>query len=269
MRKPQRRIPLLDLNAQHSAIREEILGAVMRVVDSGQVILGEDVRLLEREIAAYCGAAHAVGCGSGSDALLLALQALGVGPGDAVITTPFTFFATAGSISRAGARPVFADIDPATFNMDPDRLAAALAAHPEAKAVIPVHLFGGCADMDPILALARERGCAVIEDGAQAIGAEYKGRRALGLGDAGCLSFFPSKNLGGIGEGGMVTTNREEIAARVAALRVHGSREPYRHEWIGTNSRLDTIQAAVLRVKLRHLDAWTQARQRNAATTSS
>jgi len=265
MRKPQRRIPLLDLNAQHSAIREEILGAVMRVVDSGQVILGEDVRLLEREIAAYCGAAHAVGCGSGSDALLLALQALGVGPGDAVITTPFTFFATAGSISRAGARPVFADIAPATFNMDPDRLAAALAAHPEAKAVIPVHLFGGCADMDPILALARERGCAVIEDGAQAIGAEYKGRRALGLGDAGCLSFFPSKNLGGIGEGGMVTTNREEIAARVAALRVHGSREPYRHEWIGTNSRLDTIQAAVLRVKLRHLDAWTQARQRNAA----
>ena len=261
----KRKVPLLDLESMHLPIREELLAAMARVVDSNAFILGEDVRQLEKSIAAYCRVPYAVGCGSGSDALLLAMMAAGIGPGDAVVTTPFTFFATAGSIALAGATPVFVDIDAATYNMDPRAFAEAILRTPEAKAVIPVHLFGGCADMDPILETARARGCLVIEDGAQAIGAEYKGRRAQSLGDIACLSFYPTKNLGAFGEGGMVLTADEERARKLAALRVHGSMKKYFHRWVGLNSRLDTLQAAILRVKFQYLDAETAARQKNAA----
>ena len=253
------------MRALHQPIRDEVLAAMTRVVDSNAFILGEDVKQLEKSIAAYCQAAYAVGCGSGSDALLLAMMAVGVEPGDAVLTTPFTFFATAGSIVLAGATPVFVDIDPATFNMDPAALAETIRRPPRAKIVMPVHLYGGCADLDPILEIARSRGCTVIEDGAQSIGAEYKGRRAQSIGDIGCLSFYPTKNLGAFGEGGMVLTNFEHHARKLAALRIHGALKKYFHEWVGTNSRLDTLQAAVLRVKLQYLDAETAGRQKNAA----
>jgi len=259
------RIPLLDLRAQYESIRAEVEDAVRRVFESQQFILGPDVAALEQEVAAYCGVRHAVGCGSGTDALLLALRALGIGPGDEVLTTPFTFFATAGAIANVGARPVFADIDPATFNLDPERARAAMERHPRIKAVLPVHLYGLCADMDPLLDLARQRGIPVIEDAAQAIGAEYRGRRAGSMGAAGCFSFFPTKNLGGAGEGGILTTNDSALAERLRALRVHGSRVRYFHDEVGTNSRLDTLQAAVLRVKLRHLEEWTRRRIRIAA----
>jgi dTDP-4-amino-4,6-dideoxygalactose transaminase len=259
-----RPIPFLDLRAQYATIRGEIEAAVLRVVESQQFVLGPDVRELEEELEAYTGSRHAIGCGSGSDALLLALLALEIGPGDAVLTTPFSFFATAGSIARAGARPVFADIDPRTFNLDPAAVAEALQRHAGIKAIIPVHLFGACADMDPILEQARRGGVAVIEDAAQAIGASYKGSQAGTLGDIGCFSFFPSKNLGGFGEGGLLTTGSDVLAGRLRKLRVHGSAVKYYHEMVGINSRLDTLQAAVLRVKLRHLDGWTAARQRNA-----
>ena len=260
----ERIIPLLDLRAQNSPIRDEILAEVMRVIDSQQFILGDDVRRLEEEIASYCGAAFAIGCASGSDALFLALLALDIGPGDKVLTTPFTFFATAGAVIRAGATPVFVDVEPGTFNMDMNRVADALSAHPEIRAVIPIHLFGGCADMDPLCALARQRGIAVIEDAAQSIGAEYKGRRAGTMGDIGCFSFYPTKNLGGYGDSGMLTTGNAALAERLTALRVHGEIRRYYHQWIGINSRLDTLQAAVLRVKLKYLDSWTAARQHNA-----
>jgi dTDP-4-amino-4,6-dideoxygalactose transaminase len=206
-----------------------------------------------------------VGCASGSDALLLALLALEIGPGDEVITVPFTFFATAGAIVHAGAKPVFVDIEPGTFNMDAWQLERVLDQHPRARAILPVHLYGGCADMDRILALARARGVAVIEDAAQAIGSEYKGRRAGGLAELGCFSFFPSKNLGAFGDGGMVTTNDDRLAERLRALRVHGSQTKYVYDWVGLNSRLDALQAAVLRVKIEYLDRWTEGRQRNAA----
>jgi len=252
------------MRALHLPIREEVLAALTRVVDSNAFILGEDVKLLEKSLAAYCHAAYAVGCGSGSDALLLAMMTAGVRPGDAVLTTPFTFFATAGSIALAGATPVFVDIDPLTYNMDPLALADTLRHTPRARAVIPVHLYGGCADMDPILEIARERGCTVIEDGAQSIGAEYKGRRAQSLAELGCLSFYPTKNLGAFGEGGMVLTSDEQYARKLAALRVHGALKKYYHEWVGLNSRLDSLQAAVLRVKLPYLDAETAGRQKNA-----
>jgi dTDP-4-amino-4,6-dideoxygalactose transaminase len=261
----QRRIPLLDLSRTHDPLRGELLAAITRVVDSQKFIMGEEVKLLEQEMAAYHGVSHAVACASGSDALFLALLAAGVRHGDTVITTPFSFFATAGAISRAGATPVFADIDPLTYNLDPEAFERALAHHPRAKAVIPVHLFGGAADMDPILETAARRGVAVIEDGAQSIGTEYKGRRTQSIGDIGCLSFFPSKNLGCFGDGGLVTTNNPDLAKRLSALRLHGATRKYFNEWIGINSRLDTIQAAVLLVKLRRLDSWTAARQANAA----
>jgi len=257
-------IPLLDLEAQYRPIRGEVMAAIARVADSQRFILGEEVRKLEEEIAAYCQAAHAIGCGSGSDALLLALMALEIGPGDEVLTSPYTFFATAGEISRAGARPVFADIEEDTFNLGIEQVAHQLASHPGIRAIIPVHLFGGCADMDPICELARVRGVAVIEDAAQSIGAEYKGRRAGSLGQAGCFSFYPTKNLGAFGDGGMVTTSDPDCADRLRALRIHGSTEKYVHRWIGINSRLDALQAAVLRVKLRYLDGWSEGRQRNA-----
>ncbi|HBY62920.1 MAG TPA: transcriptional regulator [Solibacterales bacterium] len=260
-----RTIPLLDLRAQHATIRDEVLAAVTRLLDAQSLILGEEVKALERETAAYCGTAHAIGCASGTDALMLALMAIGAGPGDEVITVPYSFFATASSIYRLGAKPVFTDVLPDTFNMDPEQLAETLASHPRAKAILPVHLFGACAAMDPILDLARRYGMPVIEDAAQAIGAEYQGKRAGSLGAIGCFSFYPSKNLGGAGDGGMLTTNDPELAARLFALRVHGSKVKYVHEWVGLNSRLDALQAAVLRVKLKRLDEWTAARQRNAA----
>ena len=261
----QRQIPLLDLRAQHQEIRDEVMAEVGRVIESQWFILGEDVRELEREIAAYSGARMGVGCGSGTDALYLALVAAGVGRGDEVLTTPYSFFATAGAIDRAGGVPVFSDVDRATFNLEPQQAAETLKRHPKVKVVLPVHLFGGCADMDPLCAMAREHGATVIEDAAQAIGAEYKGRRAGSLGAMACFSFFPTKNLGGWGEGGMVTTSDTALGERLAALRVHGSRRKYFHDEVGINSRLDTLQAAVLRVKLRHLDSWTQSRQENAA----
>lgn len=257
-------IPLLDLAAQHRRIREEVLREVLRVIDSQRFILGEEVAALERELAEYCRVRAAVGCASGTDALFLALLALGIGPGDEVLTTPYTFFATAGAIVRAGARPVFADVDAGSFNLDPEQARLALKGRPRVRAIIAVHLFGACADMDPLIELAREKGLALIEDAAQAIGAEYKGRRAGGLGDVACFSFYPSKNLGGYGDGGLLTTQDASLAERLAALRVHGSRRQYVHEWVGINSRLDALQAAVLRVKLRYLDLWIEERRRNA-----
>jgi dTDP-4-amino-4,6-dideoxygalactose transaminase len=261
----QKPIPLLDLKAQHRQIRDEVLAEVTRVIDSQMFIMGPDVQKLEQEIAAYSSTKFAVGCASGSDALFLALLGLNIQHGDEVLTTPYTFFATAGAIHRAGAVPVFVDVEAATFNMDMNQVAGVLARHPKIKAIIPIHLFGGCADMDPLMALAGERGIPVIEDAAQSIGSEYKGRRAGSIGDIGCFSFFPSKNLGGYGDGGMLTTNDPALRERLAALRVHGSKKKYYHDWVGVNSRLDALQAAVLSVKFRHLDSWTEGRQRNAA----
>jgi len=260
----RRNIPLLDLRAQHQTIRDEVMAAITRVVDSQQFILGEEVRQFEEEVAAYCGTSFAIGCASGSDALFLALLALGIGPGDEVLTSPYSFFATAGEITRVGAVPVFVDIDEPTFNLDVRLIEERLAAHPKIRAILPVHLFGGCADMDPICAIARAHGLPVIEDAAQSIGAEYKGRRAGSIGQLGCFSFYPTKNLGGYGDGGMLTTSDADLSSRLRALRVHGSTTRYVHEWVGVNSRLDALQAAVLRVKLRYLDEWSAGRQRNA-----
>jgi dTDP-4-amino-4,6-dideoxygalactose transaminase len=255
-------LQFLDLKAQFSSIREEVLDAVTRVLDSQHFILGPEVQALESEIAEYVGAKFAVGCASGSDALLLALMALEVGPEDEVITTPFTFGATAGSIARLGARPVFVDIDPVTFNIDEKQIEKAIT--PKTRAIMPVHLFGLPAQMDAILGLARDRGLAVIEDAAQAIGALWKGQRIGSLGTFGCFSYFPSKNLGGAGDGGMVATNDPELAQRLKTLRVHGTKKKYYYELLGMNSRLDALQAAVLRVKLRHLGDWAEGRRRNA-----
>lgn len=257
------KVPLLDLKAQYRPIRTEILSALESVCDDQAFILGARVADLEKDIQGYVGAGHAVGVASGSDAILLALMACGVGPGDEVVTVPYTFFATAGAISRLGARPVFVDIKQDTFNLDPAFLEAAVTA--KTKAVMPVHLYGQCAEMEPILRTAATRKLPVIEDAAQAIGAAWRGRHAGTLGQIGCFSFFPSKNLGGFGDGGMVVTNDQAVADRVRMLRVHGSRVKYVHEAIGMNSRLDAIQAAVLRVKLTHLEEWTKGRQRNAA----
>jgi dTDP-4-amino-4,6-dideoxygalactose transaminase len=257
------KVPLLDLRAQYRPIRAEIMAALESVCDEQAFILGARVADLEKEIQSYVGAGHAVGVASGTDAILLALMACGVGSGDEVVTVPYTFFATAGSISRLGAKPVFVDIKPDTFNMDPTRLEAAVTS--KTRAVMPVHLFGQCAEMEPVLQLASRRKLPVIEDAAQAIGATRRGRQAGTLGRAGCFSFFPSKNLGGFGDGGMVTTDDQALADRVRMLRVHGSRVKYVHEVIGLNSRLDALQAAVLRVKLKYLEEWTKGRQRNAA----
>lgn len=259
------KVPLLDLAALHAPLRDEIIAEMIRVVDSQKFIMGDDVRELEHLMAEYSGTQFAIGCASGSDALVLALLAADIGPGDRVLTTPYTFFATAGAISRVGAIPVFADIDPVTFNIEADAAARVLRSTPGIKAVMPVHLFGGCADMDPLLESASEFGCIVIEDGAQSIGAEYKGRKAQSMGQLGCISFFPSKNLGGFGDGGMVTTNDADLARKIGSLRLHGTTKKYHHEWVGMNSRLDTIQAAILKVKFRSLDEWTAGRQRNAA----
>lgn len=257
-----RKIPMLDLKAQYRNLAEETESAVKRVLESQQLILGPEVKDFEREIAAYCQCEYAVGCASGSDALMLALMAFGVGPGDEVITTPFTFFATAGSIIRLGAKPVFVDIDPQSFNMNAEALASAVTAR--TKAIMPVHLFGQCVEMDAVGQVARRAGAAIIEDAAQAIGAEYYGRRAGSLGDVAAFSFYPSKNLGGAGDGGMLTTNRSEVAEELRLLRAHGAKRKYYHDRVGVNSRLDSLQAAILRVKFRYLDDWAAARRANA-----
>jgi dTDP-4-amino-4,6-dideoxygalactose transaminase len=262
----QRTVPLLDLKSQFAAIRGEVMTALESVAESQKFILGETVQKLEKHIAEYCQAHAAVGCASGSDALMLALMAYGIGAGDEVVTVPYTFFATGGAIHRLGAVPVYIDVDADTFNMNVDQLRQVLDERPNVKAIIPVHLFGACADMDPICSLARQRGIPVIEDAAQAIGSEYKGRRAGSIGDIGCFSFFPSKNLGCFGDGGMCTAQDPAVADRLRALRVHGSRKKYYHEMVGVNSRLDALQAAILEVKLKYLDVWTESRQRNADT---
>lgn len=259
-------VPLLDLRQQHAALREELRAAMERVIDSQQFVLGEEVRLLEEEIARYSATRHAVGCASGSDALLLALMALDIKAGDEVITTPFSFFATAGSIARTGARPVFVDIEPGTYNLDPSLLEAAIT--PRTRVIMPVHLYGQCVEMDAILEVAARHELPVIEDAAQAIGAEDAGRRAGSLGLMGCFSFYPTKNLGAAGDGGMLTTNDDALAERLRRLRVHGGATEYLHREIGINSRLDALQAAILRVKLPHLDGWSQGRQERAETYS-
>lgn len=256
-------VPLLDLRAQYRGIREEVRRVLDEVCDSQHFILGPAVDKLEREVAAYSQAAAGCGVTSGSDALILCLMVENIGPGDEVITTPYTFFATAGAIHRVGARPVFVDIDPVTFNLDPAQIAAKIT--PKTRAIIPVHLYGQCADMDPILELARKHKLIVIEDACQAIGAEYRGRRAGSMGDYGCFSFFPSKNLGCFGDGGMVVTNDPARAERLRIFRNHGMQPKYYHAFIGGNFRLDALQAAVLSVKLPHLDGWSKARQENAA----
>ena len=255
-------VPLIDLKAQYASLRHEVRAAIDGVLESQRFILGPEVEALEQEIADYCGAGHAIGVSSGTDALLVSLMALDIGRGDEVVTTPFSFFATAGVVARLGARPVFVDIDPRTFNLDPAGLEAAIS--PRSKAIMPVHLYGQTADMDPILALADEAGVPVVEDAAQAIGADYRGRQAGTMGRLGCFSFFPTKNLGGFGDGGMVTTDDGELAARVRRLRTHGFSGQYRSSEVGGNFRLDALQAAVLRVKLRHLESWHEARRRNA-----
>ena len=256
-------MPLVDLKAQFAAIRAEVMAAIEAVMERQQFILGPEVTAFEEEMAAYVGARAAVGCASGTDALLLALMALGIGPGDEVITTPFTFVATAGAIARTGARPVFADIVPETFNIDPEAIGAAIRS--STRAVIPVHLFGLSADLAPIISIAKSHGLPVVEDAAQAIGARYRATPMGALGALGCFSFFPSKNLGGAGDGGLITVNDPALAERLRVLREHGSGSRYHYETLGLNSRLDEIQAAVLRVKLRHLGQWTIGRRARAA----
>lgn len=253
---------MLDLKAQYATIKEEINAAVLEVLESQHFVLGPKVEQCERAIADYVQCRHGIGVSSGSDALLMCLMAEDIGAGDEVITTPYTFFATAGAIARVGATPVFVDIDPNTYNIDPAKIEEKITER--TKAIVPVHLFGHCADMDPILELAERHGLIVIEDAAQAIGAEYKGRRAGSIGTYGCFSFFPSKNLGCAGDGGMVTTKHQDRADRLRVLRAHGSRPKYYHHVIGGNFRLDAIQAAIVLVKLKYLDEWTIARQSNA-----
>jgi len=255
-------VPLLDLQAQNGPLRDEILAAIARVADSQRFIGGPEVESFEREAAAHLGVAHAVGLSSGTDALLIAFMALGIGPGDEVITPTFSFFATAGCVSRLGAVPRLVDVDPGTCNVDPAAVEAAIT--PRTRAIVPVHLYGQCADMDPLLDIAARTGVPIVEDAAQAIGATYKGRPAGSMGAAGCFSFFPSKNLGAFGDAGMLTTNDDALAHEVRLLRNHGAEPKYYHKRIGGNFRLDALQAAVLRVKLPHLEAWTEARRRNA-----
>ena len=255
-------VPLLDLKAQYAAIGPEIEAAVKSVFESQHFILGPEVKQLERDVATYCECSDGIGCASGSDALLLALMAHGVGPGDEVVTTPFTFFATAAAVSRLGARTVFVDIDETSFNLNAASLEDALTER--TRVVMPVHLFGQCAEMLTISELCQKRGIAVIEDAAQAIGAEFYGRRAGSFGSVSAFSFYPSKNLGGAGDGGMLTTNDAALASNLRKLRSHGAGTKYFHDTVGINSRLDALQAAVLRVKLRYLDGWARARRANA-----
>jgi len=256
-------VPLLDLNHQHQPLHDEIVQAMSRVVESNAFILGPEVTKLEGQVAEYCETRFAIGVSSGTDALLVSLMAIGLGPGDEVITTPYTFFATVGSITRLGAKPVFVDIDPVTYNIDPAKIEEKIT--PRTKAIIPVHLYGQCADSEALLNLAEKHDLYVIEDAAQAIGAQYSdGRKAGNMGDLGCFSFFPTKNLGCFGDGGMVVTNHPEMNDRVRMLRVHGSQPKYYHQLIGGNFRLDALQAAVLNVKFPHLEGWNQKRRENA-----
>jgi len=256
------KVPLLDLKVQHDAIANEIGLAIAGVLNNQHFILGPEVRELEGTLASYCGAEYGIGCASGSDALLLTLMALGVGPGDEVVTTPFSFFATAGSIARLGAKPVFADIEPGTFNINPEALENAIS--PRTRAILPVHLFGQCAAMDKIEDIASAHGIPIIEDAAQSIGADFRGRRAGSQGLMAGFSFYPSKNLGGAGDGGLITTSDDQLASRLRAMRAHGARKKYFHDVVGMNSRLDSLQAAILLVKFRYLEEWTEARRRNA-----
>ncbi len=256
-------VPLLDLRAQYAPMKEEILAAVAEICDSQRFILGDKVETLEKELAAYCRSGAAVGVSSGSDALLIALMAEKIRPGDEVITTPFTFFATVGAIVRAGAKPVFADIDPVTFNIDPAKIAEKIT--PKTRAIIPVHLFGQAADMDPIVRIAKEHNLFIIEDACQAIGAEYKGKRVGSFAEYGAFSFFPSKNLGCFGDGGAVSCDTAERAQLLKIYRNHGQSKTYIHEYVGGNFRIDALQSAILSIKLRSLDSWSEARQKNAA----
>ena len=261
--RTEMKVPLLDLGAQYATIKPEMDAAIHRVLDGTRFIGGPEVSGLEEEIARYSQCAHAIACASGTDALLLALKALGIGPGDEVVTCAYSFFASAGVIVNAGAIPVFVDIDPSTYNLDAHRLEAAIT--PNTKAVIAVHLYGQCCDLTAVKAVCEKRKVWLIEDAAQAIGSEWEGRRAGSVGDLGCFSFFPSKNLGAAGDGGMVVAQDAALADRVRLLREHGARPKYYHALVGTNSRLDALQAAILRVKLKHLDRWSEQRARNAA----
>jgi dTDP-4-amino-4,6-dideoxygalactose transaminase len=257
------KVPLLDMKAQYATIKDDVLAAVAEVLDSQICILGPKVAELEQRVAELSDCQFGVGVSSGTDALLASLMALNIGPGDEVITTSFTFFATAGSISRTGALPVFVDIDPSTYNLDPSKIEAAIT--DRTKAIIPVHLYGQMCDMDPIMEIAAKHNLYVIEDAAQAISATYKGRKAGSIGTVGCFSFFPSKNLGGAGDGGMIVTNDSALHDRLVAMRAHGSKPKYYHKFVGGNFRLDPIQAAILLVKLPHLGDWSEARRRHAA----
>jgi dTDP-4-amino-4,6-dideoxygalactose transaminase len=252
-------VPLCDIQAQYRDLQPEFEAALARVLSSGHVILGPEVAALEEEVACYCGVGYGVGCASGSDALLLALTALDIGPADEVILPTFTFFASAGAVCRVGAKPVFVDLDPQTYNLDPVQLESKVTER--TRAVLPVHLFGQCADMEPIWHIAERHNLLIVEDAAQAMGAEYQGKRAGSLGAVGCLSFYPTKNLGGFGDGGMVVTNDPEWAARMRRLRIHGMEPKYFHAELGWNARLDALQAALLRVKVPHLDCFIEARQ--------
>ncbi len=256
-------VPLCDLQTQYQELQPQIEAALQRVLGSGQVILGPEVAALEEEVAGYCGVSHGVGCGSGTDALLLALHALDIGPGDEVILPTFTFFATAGSVCRTGARPVLTDIDPVTFNLDPLQVENKIT--DRTRAILVVHLFGQCAEMDPLWRIAERHNLTLIEDAAQSLGAEYQGKRAGSLGSLGCLSFYPTKNLGTYGDAGMVVTGDPEWAQRMTCLRVHGMEPKYYHKYIGWNARIDALQAAMLRVKLPYLDQWIAGRQAAAA----
>ena len=257
------KVPLLDLKIQNEALRSEVDAAIKKVLDSNGFILGAEVAALEKELAEYCQTKYAIGCASGTDALLLALMAYDIGAGDEVVTTPYSFFATASSITRLGAKPVFVDIDPKTYNLDVTQIESKITE--KTRAIQPVHLFGQCADMNALREVSEKYNIPLVEDAAQAIGAEEDGKRAGDMGAIGCFSFYPSKNLGAMGDAGFMTTNDEALAQKLFALRVHGSFERYYHKWVGLNSRLDAMQAAILRVKLPHLDSWTEARQNNAA----
>jgi len=261
------KIPLLDLRLQYSSIKKEIDAAIDNILQTQNFVLGEEVDRLEKEIASYCGVRYGVGVASGTDALILSLKALGIKPGDEVITTPLTFIATGEAISILGAIPIFVDVDKRTYNIDPALIESKITK--KTKAILPVHLYGQCADMDPILKLAKKHNLRVVEDCAQAIGAQYKGRKAGSMGDAGCMSFFPSKNLGAFGDGGMIITNNKDIANKLKILRIHGSSRRYYHDVLGYNSRLDNLQAAILRVKLRSLDKWIKMRQELATSYSA
>lgn len=257
------KVPLIDLSGQHRSLRPHLLDAVARVIDSQQFVLGSEVSALEEEIASYSTTNFAIGCASGSDALLLALMALDIKAGDEVITTPFTFFGTGSAIARLGARPQFVDIDPRTYNINPALVETAITER--TRAILPVHMYGQCADMNALLEIAARYDLPIVEDAAQAIGATDRGRRAGSMGQLGCFSFYPTKNLGGAGDGGMIVTNNDSLATRLRKLRVHGGANEYQHDEMGINSRLDAMQAAILRVKLKHLDEWSEARRSKAA----